>query len=103
MPAKARDGTPTVYGSDDDETQYGQTALQPARPRRYPVSLGRRTLRRDRLTHPERLPRIRAHWSSSVLAEPPLHASPSQPVDTETCAGAQEGAFCALRRPSSHR
>ena len=38
-------------------------------------------------------PRLRLH----------RHASPSQPVDTEACAAAQEGAFCALRRPSSHR
>ena len=54
------------------------------------------------LTHPERLPRTPSTLEQPGARGAPLHASPSQPVDTEACA-AQEGAFFALRLPSSHR
>ena len=54
------------------------------------------------LTHPERLPRTPSTLEQPGARGAPLHASPSQLVDTEACAAAQEGAFFALRRPSSH-
>ena len=63
-----RDGTPTVARTTTRPSTVGQRFSR--RVRWYPVSLGRRTLRRPAHSSGA-CHEPRAHWSSPVLAEPP--------------------------------
>eukprot|EP00964_Phaeocystis_antarctica_P128237 scaffold91994_cov63-Phaeocystis_antarctica.AAC.3 len=100
--------------SDNDETQYDQTALQPARPTLPPVSFGRRILRRsahpprapttnpdnNKTTRRARSPATRHPYNPSTLLHAPVHRSdPSARGDLRARPADDSAALGTLQHP----